>query len=66
MGVSGGGVARGHSMVRRACVGWAMGSSVSTVSFSVVFLVFVGSMMSTHGDEFVGVCMTFTLGACEG
>ena len=48
MGVAGGGVALGHGVVRRACVRWAMGSSVS---FYVVFLVSVGNIMSTLGDE---------------
>ena len=50
MGVAGGGVARGHGVVQRDRVRWAMGSSVSSVSFSVVFLVSVGGMMSTLGD----------------
>ena len=50
-------------MVRRARVRSAMGSSVS---FSVVFLVSVGGVMSTLGDELVGFCMNCTLGACTG
>ena len=50
-------------MVRHARVRWAM---VSSVSFSVLFLVSVGGIMSTLGDELVGVCMTCTLGACMG
>ena len=66
MGVVGCGVARGHGVVRHACVLWSMGSSVSSVSFSVVFLVSVGGMMSTLGDELVGFCITCTLGACMG
>ena len=49
-------------MVQRARVRWAMGSSVS---FSVVFLVSVGGMMSTLGDELVGVCMNCTLVYCR-
>ena len=63
MGVVGSGVARGHGVARRACVRWAMGSSMS---FSVLFLVSVGDIMSTLGDESVGVCMSCTLGACAG
>ena len=50
-------------MVRRACVRWAMGSPLS---FYVVFFVSVGGMMSTLGDELVGVCMSYTLGSCTG
>ena len=51
MGVAGGGVAIGHGVVRRARVQWAMGLSVFSVSFSVVFLVPVRVMMSNLGDE---------------
>ena len=38
----------------------------SSVSFYVLFLVSVGGMMSTLGDEVVGVCMNCTLGVCVG
>ena len=51
MGVSGVGVDRGYGVVRRACVRWVMGLSVSYVSFSIVFLVSVSGMISTLGDE---------------
>ena len=63
MGVAGSGVARGHGVALRACVRWVM---VSYMSFSVLFLVSVGGIMSTLGDELVGVCMNFTFGACVG
>ena len=66
MGVAGGGVALGHGVVQRARVRWSMGSSVSAVSFSVVFLVSVGGMMSTLGYELGGFCMACTLEACAG
>ena len=56
-------MAQGHGVARRARVWWAMGSSMS---FSVLFLVSVGGIMSTLGDELVAVCMNFTLGACMG
>ena len=51
VGVAGGGMYRGHGVGWRARVQWVMGSSVSSVSFSVVLLVSVGGMMSTIGDE---------------
>ena len=49
--VAGGGVALGHGVVQRARVRWAMGLSMSAVSFSVVFLVSVSGMMPTLGAE---------------
>ena len=55
-----------HGVVRRARVRWLMGSSVSDVSFSVVFFVSVSGMLSTLGSELGGVCMTCTLGASKG
>ena len=51
MGVAFGGVALGHGVVRRARVRWAMGSSVSAVSFSIVFLVSIGGIMYILGAE---------------
>ena len=54
MGVVVSGVARGHGVAQHARVRWAMGYSMS---FSVLFLVSVGGIMSTLGDELVGVCM---------
>ena len=51
MGVAGGGIARGHGLVRRDSVWWEMGSSVLSVSFYVALFVSVGGMMSTLGDE---------------
>ena len=51
VGVADGGVARGHGVVRRARVRWAMGSSVSAVSFSIVFLVSIGGIMYILGAE---------------
>ena len=62
MGVVGSGVAQGHVVDRRARVQWAMGSSVL---FSVLLLVSVGGILSTLGDELVGVCINCTLGACS-
>ena len=66
MSIAGDGVSQGHGVGRRARVKWAMSLSVSSVSFFVVFLVSVGGMMSTLGDELVGFFITCTLGACMG
>ena len=51
VGVAFGGMDLGHGVVRRACVRWEMGLSLSAVSFPVVFLVSVRGMMSTLGSE---------------
>ena len=54
-------------VIRRARVRWAMGSSVSAVPVSILFLVIsVGGMMSNLGAERGGVFMTCNLGACAG
>ena len=46
---------------------WVMGSSVSAVPASVLFLlVYVGGMMSNLGSERGGVFMTCNLGASAG
>ena len=51
VGLSGGGVALGHGVVRRDPVQWVIGLSVSSVSFSIVFLVSISGMISTLGAE---------------